>query len=43
MLALGVTDLKQGFPKERVVLDGEDITAQVDEAWAWLVEHAFVM
>ncbi|MDO4850848.1 MAG: aldo/keto reductase [Actinomycetota bacterium] len=43
MLALGVTDLKQGFPEERVVLDGEDITAQVDEAWAWLVEHAFVM
>jgi peptide/nickel transport system ATP-binding protein len=27
----------------RIVLDGEDITRQVEEAWAFLVEHAFVM
>ena len=27
----------------RILLDGEDITAQVKEAWDFLVEHAFVM
>lgn len=43
LLSLGVTDIHQAFPKESVVLDGEDITAQVEEAWAFLVEHAFVM
>ncbi len=43
MLSLGVTDIKQEFPEETVILDGEDITAQVDEAWNFLVEHAFVM
>ena len=43
MLSLGVTDIKQPFPKEAVLLDGEDITAQVEEAWDFLVEHAFVM
>ena len=43
MLSLGVTDIKQEFPEETVVLEGEDITAQVREAWDFLVEHAFVM
>ena len=43
LLSLGVTDIHQAFPKETVMLDGEDITAQVEEAWAFLVEHAFVM
>ena len=43
MLSLGVKDIKQPFPKETVMLDGEDITAQVEEAWDFLVEHAFVM
>lgn len=43
MLSLGVTDIKKPFPEETVVLDGEDITAQVKEAWEFLVEHAFVM
>ena len=43
LLSLGVTDIHQEFPKETVVLDGEDITAQVEEAWTFLVEHAFVM
>ena len=43
LLSLGVTDIHQAFPKETVVLDGDDITAQVEEAWAFLVEHAFVM
>ena len=43
MLAMGVTDIKQEFPKEKVMLDGEDITEQVEEAWSFLVEHAFVM
>ena len=42
-LGLGVTDIKQEFPKESVLLNGEDITAQVEEAWDFLVEHAFVM
>lgn len=43
LLSLGVTDIHQAFPRETVVLDGEDITRQVEEAWAFLVEHAFVM
>lgn len=43
MLSLGVKDIKQSFPEEKVLLDGEDITAQVKEAWDFLVEHAFVM
>ena len=43
LLANGVTDIKQEFPKEKVSLHGEDITAQVEEAWNYLVEHAFVM
>lgn len=43
MLANGVTDIKQEFPKENVSLHGEDITAQVEEAWNFLVGHAFVM
>ena len=43
MLSLGVTDIKQPFPEETVLLNGEDITAQVKEAWDFLVEHAFVM
>ncbi len=43
MLSLGVTDIKQPFPEETVFLNGEDITSQVEEAWNFLVEHAFVM
>ena len=43
MLSLGVTDIKQQFPEETVFLNGEDITSQVEEAWNFLVEHAFVM
>lgn len=43
MLSLGVKDIHQSFPEETVVLDGKDITAQVKEAWDFLVEHAFVM
>lgn len=43
LLANGVTDIKQEFPKETVLFHGKDITAQVEEAWDFLVEHAFVM
>ena len=43
LLAIGVTDIKQEFPKETVLFQGKDITAQVEEAWNFLVEHAFVM
>ena len=45
MLAVaGITDLKaHEFEPETVVLDGRDITAQVEEAWDFLVEHSFVM
>lgn len=43
LLANGVTDIRQEFPKETVVLNGKDITEQVKEAWDFLVEHAFVM
>ena len=43
MLSLGVKDIKAPLPEETVIFDGEDITAQVKEAWDFLVEHAFVM
>lgn len=43
MLSLGVTDIKQPFPEETVMLDGQDITAQVKGAWDFLATHAFVM
>ena len=43
LLAGGVTDIKQEFPKETVIFHGEDITGQVEKAWNFLVEHAFVM
>ena len=43
MLSLGVKDIHQPFPEETVFLNGENITAQVKEAWDFLVEHAFVM
>lgn len=43
LLANGVTDIKQEFPKETVTFHGEDITGQVEEAWNFLVKHAFVM
>lgn len=43
LLAGGVTDIKQEFPKEVVTFHGKDITAQVEEAWSFLVDHAFVM
>ena len=43
LLSLGVADIHQSFPEETVMLDGKDITAQVKEAWEFLVEHAFVM
>lgn len=43
LLEGGVTDIKQEFPKETVTFQGKDITEQVEEAWSFLVEHAFVM
>ncbi len=43
MLSLGVADIKKPFPEETVIFEGKDITAQVKEAWDFLVEHAFVM
>ena len=43
LLAIGVTDIRQQFPEETVVLDGRDITSQVEEAWRFLADHAFVM
>ena len=43
LLSIDATDIKQEFPEETVILDGEDITEQVKEAWDFLVEHAFVM
>ena len=43
MLSLGVTDIRQEFPKETVMFEGQDITERVENAWSFLVEHAFVM
>lgn len=43
LLALGVTDIHQQFPDEKVIVGGEDITSRVKKAWDFLVEHAFVM
>ena len=42
LLSLG-TNIRQEFPEERMLLDGQDITPQVETAWRFLVEHAFVM
>ncbi|MBR3083209.1 MAG: aldo/keto reductase [Oscillospiraceae bacterium] len=42
LLSIGKS-IRQDFPAERVVLNGEDITTQVETAWRFLVEHAFVM
>lgn len=40
----GITDLKgHAFPEETVMLDGEDITAQVREAWDFLVTNSFTL
>ena len=43
LLKLGVTDLKQPFPAETVILDGADITPMVKEAWDFLIEHSFAL
>ena len=40
LLATGEPDMKREFPEEKVVLDGEDITARVKEAWDFLVDNA---
>ena len=42
LLSMG-KNIRQEFPEEQVWLNGEDITAQVETAWRFLVEHAFVM
>ena len=40
----GIADLKAHvFDDQTVALDGKDITAQVKEAFDWLVEHSFVL
>lgn len=43
LLALGITDIHQKFPEEKVMFNGKDITSRVKKAWDFLVEHAFVM
>ena len=43
LLSIGVKNIRQEFPKETVVLEGDDITDRVEAAWKFLVEHAFVM
>ena len=43
LMANGITNIKQEFPKETVIFHEKNMTEQVEEAWDFLVKHAFVM
>ena len=40
LLKVGVEDLDKEWPPEKVVVDGEDITSDVEKMWAFLVKYA---
>ncbi len=42
LLKIDVTDVNHPFPDETVVVDGEDITAQVKEAWDFLIARCSI-
>ena len=42
LLKIGVTDVNHPFPDETVVVDGEDITAQVKETWDFLIARCSI-
>lgn len=41
LLKIGITDTAYPFPDEKVVVNDEDITAKVKEAWDFLIAHCF--
>ncbi|MBO5556790.1 MAG: aldo/keto reductase [Oscillospiraceae bacterium] len=42
LLKLGVTDTAYPFPEETVVVNGEDVTAKVKEAWDFLIARCSI-
>ena len=42
LLKIGITDTAYPFPDEKVVVNDEDITAKVKEAWDFLIAHCFI-
>ena len=42
LLKIGVTDTAYPFPEERVVVNGEDVTAKVKEAWDFLIARCHI-
>ena len=42
LLKIGVMDTAYPFPEERVVVNGKDVTAQVKEAWDFLIARCHI-
>ena len=42
LLKIGVTDTAYPFPEETVVVNGEDVTAKVKEAWDFLIARCHI-
>lgn len=42
LLKIGVSDTAHVFPEERVIVNGEDVTAKVKEAWDFLIARCFI-
>ncbi len=42
LLKIGIADTAHPFPDEKVVVNDEDITAKVKEAWDFLIAHCFI-
>lgn len=42
LLKIGVTDTACPFPEERVVVNGEDVTTKVKEAWDFLIARCHI-
>jgi hypothetical protein len=42
LLKIGVSDTAHVFPEERVIVNGEDITANVKEAWDFLIARCYI-
>ena len=42
LLKIGVTNVNHPFPEETVIVNGEDVTAQVKEAWDFLIARCSI-
>ena len=42
LLKIGITDTAHPFQEEKVVVDGENITEKVKQAWDFLIAHCFI-